>query len=165
MLHHLPTEDYNTFRQCMPRACLDILLVDASHNYLSLKRPLNDVQGGEYWPPGGRIYHGETHHSALQRLIYQAIPHVQIDPSPLTLLCNLSVFLDHPLGFKVHDESTIYLWSSFPRELYSSALASIDHRWHPLNKASSQPYTDQINSLSLYTNALSFYYFTTSELS
>lgn len=107
----LSTTHYTEFRQLMPRACIDLLIVDSSHHFLTIKRNKSDTQPGELWLPGGRIMIGETETETISRLLNSECGFGLEKVDSTTQLTTFSYFGTHPKGFTFHDVTTIFCLS------------------------------------------------------
>ena len=65
-MKHILGRLYNQIIQLLPIVCVDLLVVDATKKILMLKRK-NPPANGEWWFPGGRVYHGELRKDAALR--------------------------------------------------------------------------------------------------
>lgn len=64
-MHFIETGLYNEIRRIIPIACVDIVIPD-NNKILLVKRKEPPAQG-QWWTPGGRIFHGETIEEASVR--------------------------------------------------------------------------------------------------
>ena len=65
-MNFIPEEQYNLILQLLPIACVDVAIV-YNNKLLMIRRGEFETYGGLWWIPGGRIYHGESWHSAVKR--------------------------------------------------------------------------------------------------
>lgn len=68
----IPAERYKMILEEMPIVCIDSVIVNASGEYLLVKRN-NQPLKGEYWLPGGRLMKNETLREAVKRKMNQEL--------------------------------------------------------------------------------------------
>lgn len=60
---------YEQIKQVMPLACVDLLITHENKLLLMLRK--NEPGEGEWFAPGGRIFHGETIQKAVKRVLQE----------------------------------------------------------------------------------------------
>jgi colanic acid biosynthesis protein WcaH len=66
----IPVPLYNKILRVLPIVCVDLLVINEKNEILLLKRK-NDPAKGEWWFPGGRVYHGEQRMDAAKRKLFE----------------------------------------------------------------------------------------------
>lgn len=66
----IPNSLYNKILQVLPIVCVDLLVINEKNEILLLKRK-NEPVKGEWWFPGGRVYHGEQRIVAAKRKLFE----------------------------------------------------------------------------------------------
>jgi len=133
-MNFIPKEQYNRILQVLPIACVDVAII-SNRQLLVIRRGEFETYGGLWWIPGGRIYHGESWHSAVKRKALEETGlNVQIDrkiqsyeePKAAGKHFITTLFVTSLVGntdVKLDDTSSAYKW-----------VSSIDIFWHPLLK-------------------------------
>lgn len=134
---HISKSEYLRAISVFPRACVDIILCSKSFEILLLKRA-NEPAKGQWWFPGGRVYHGETRLQAAKRLISREIGVDGLAIHP-TSFCD-ELFFDFE-GVSLHDITHVCL-----SRLDESHVVRIDdefteYRW---------VHMDQLSQLDLH---------------
>jgi ADP-ribose pyrophosphatase YjhB (NUDIX family) len=125
----IPDEIYQTVRQSMPIACVDLIVFNPAHDILLVRRT-NEPACGQWWLPGGRIHFGETREAAVQR---QLRTECGLDVSSLEELWTVDVILPIERTSHVsHGITTVYsVVAKAPCEVTLDLQAS-EFEWRPL---------------------------------
>jgi colanic acid biosynthesis protein WcaH len=102
----IPDVLYQQFCQSMPVACVDLLIVDRDGRVLLLMRR-NHPARGQWWFPGGRVFHSETRLQTVHRKLHEECG---ISATLADEVGTYEVFLDHPeQGFLSHCITTVFI--------------------------------------------------------
>ncbi len=66
----VPDPEYKFIQRNIPILCVDLIVKNREGKLLMLKRE-NEPAQGEWWFPGGRVYHGETRLDAAVRKLQE----------------------------------------------------------------------------------------------
>ena len=64
----IPRDEYVEIIKKIPILCVDLAIMNKYNKFLVVKR-LNEPLAGEWWPPGGALWRGETIKQAAKRIL------------------------------------------------------------------------------------------------
>ena len=121
----IPDPLYQQIVAAMPIPCVDLLVADL-RGVLLLRR-VNEPALGQWWFPGGRVFHGETRPEAAKRKLYQECG---LEAEALCELGTYDVLLKTSAGGISHGITTVFVVTSFAGELRLDAQSDLAE-WRP----------------------------------
>ena len=150
---HISKSEYLRAIAVFPRACVDIILYNKSFEVLLLKRA-NEPAKGQWWFPGGRVYHGETRLQAAKRLISREIGVDGLAIHP-TSFCE-ELFFDFE-GVSLHDITHVCVSTLGESHVVRIDDEFVEYRWariDELSQLSLHPFLTAAIDSCLYENLL-----------
>jgi len=91
-MKYIPDEQYKSILDVIPICCVDIIIVH-SNEFLLLKRKKEEIDGGLWWVPGGRLHKNERWNDTVRRKAYEETGiHVCVDRK----VSSYELFIEHP---------------------------------------------------------------------
>jgi len=120
----------------MPVACVDLLVADADGRVLLLLRR-NHPARGQWWFPGGRVFHLETRQQAVRRTLQEECG---LQASRAEDLGTFDVILEHPEhGAPHHGITTLFALRIDGAPSITVDAQSSAHAWRSLEGWRQEP--------------------------
>ncbi len=140
MIHE---ELYSQIVQVMPIPCVDLIVSDERGRILLLRRG-NEPAKGQWWFPGGRVYHGETRGAAVARKLKEECG---LEPTTIEEIGTFDVMLEIP-GHKEVSHGITTLFHAAVGQHVSIRLdtQSADADWRTLDDWLKEPVSDFVRT-------------------
>jgi len=142
----IPEEDYKRIVTQVPLPCVDMVVVHDGKFVLGKRRI--EPEGGEWWPPGGRVLIGEKLLDAIKRKLKDDFGLDVSESKPKFLLTGETIFHNPEGGYIRHTVNAVYLVELDKKpdiDFKKSGVSDfsevrwfdkIDESWHPYVKLS-----------------------------
>ncbi len=132
----IPEESYQQLCRSMPLACVDLLVVDEGGRVLLLMRT-NQPARGQWWFPGGRVFHLETR---LQAALRKLREECGICATRADELGTYDVILENPEhGVPHHGITTLFVIRVDAAASVTLDAQSAAHEWRTLDRWRQEP--------------------------